>query len=135
MDFISYCRGLKPEDWRKKVNEKWTVKDVVAHMVGWEKEVARVLLEAWRTGQKPWFIEAENYDEFNSKSVEGYTGYSPEDLLLEWESFQNRLNDLITEIGEENLRKLSGFDWVFDGGEDGHYAHHLRQIKEVVESK
>ena len=37
LDFVSYLKILKPEDWHKKVNDKWTVKDVVAHMIGWEK--------------------------------------------------------------------------------------------------
>ena len=42
-DFITYLRALRPEGWQLKVTDKWTVKDVVAHMVGWERQDPKTL--------------------------------------------------------------------------------------------
>lgn len=87
MDFLSFCKTLRPEDWQKRVNKGWTVKDLVAHMVGWEKEVAIELPKAWAKGEKPWFLLADNYDDFNdfnSQSVAVYRNFSNDELLAEW---------------------------------------------------
>lgn len=83
LDFISYLKTLKPEDWSKKATDKWTVKDVVAHMVGWEKAVTKIVKSVWETKQEPWFMETDNYDEFNAKMIEYYKNYSPNQLLDE----------------------------------------------------
>lgn len=135
MDLLAYCRTLKPEDWSKSVNGKWTVKDIVAHLVGWEREVALELPKAWSGKKQPWFMADSNYDDFNATSVNYYKNYSPEELLAEWEKWQKAINVQVERIGEENLRQQPDFGWVFDDGEDGHYGKHYRQIQRAVEGK
>ncbi len=136
MDILAFCRTLKTEDWGKKVNKNWSVKDVIAHLVGWEKEVALTLAKAWETKTKPWFFKTDNYDEFNAKSVAFYREYNPDLLIKEWENWQKNLDDEISKIGENNLRTHKDFDWVFDvEGEDSHYSQHYRQIKKALEGK
>lgn len=133
-NFIQYLKTLKPEDWQKKVNEKWTVKDLVSHMVGWEKEDVAVLRVTWKNKKQPWFYDTDNFEDFNRKSVEYYKNYTPQQLILEWEYWQHEIKMAMIEIGEDNLMyRYDLFSWLFREDEDGHYVHHLKQIKAVVE--
>ncbi|MBI4128242.1 MAG: maleylpyruvate isomerase N-terminal domain-containing protein [Parcubacteria group bacterium] len=137
-DFISYLKTLKPEDWEKPATEKWTVKDVVAHMIGWERIDPQVIQETWRTKKRPWFYETDDFDDFNRKSVADYRGYTPDQLIAEWEKYQQLVQEEIDRIGEKKLRaEPSLFGWLFDQEEkeDGHYNHHLRQVKNAVQKE
>jgi hypothetical protein len=133
LDFISYYKTLRPEDWNIQVTKMWTVKDVVAHMVGWEKIDPQVIRETWRTRERPWFYNTNDSNEFNRKNVESYRGYSPRRLIAEWEQWQRKVQAEIDRIGENNLRSLPElFHWLFDRK---HYSHHFVQIKSVMEKK
>jgi len=134
MDFIEYCKNLKSEDWRVQVTDKWTVKDVVAHMVGWEKVGVEALEKYLKIGgNKPWFMESGDYDNFNTEQVEFYKNHSPKELLKEWQDWQIKIEKLIKKIGEKKLRINKDMEWLFDEEkEDGHYKHHLDQIKKAL---
>lgn len=135
--FILLLKSLKPEDWEKKVNKDWTVKDVVAHMVGWEKEDVRIIGEVWKTKKRPWFYETENYDEFNKKYVDFYRDFTPEELISEWEKYQREVDREIKKIGEEKMRARPDlFDWLFEDkiAVDSHYGHHYHQIKNAIKN-
>lgn len=139
MDFISYLKTLKPVDWDKKVTDQWTVKDVVAHMVGWEKESVRVLKDFLKNGKgNPWFINTDGYDEFNAKLVKHYKNYSTRRLIQEWEKYMGEIEALIDRVGEKRLRGRKDMQWLFENTEEGyqgHYSHHLKQIEKVVGGK
>jgi hypothetical protein len=132
-DFIEFCKKLKLEDWNKKVTDKWTVRDVVAHMVGWEKEDAKIILEIWKNKEPPWFMRTESYDEFNQKALDFYKNFSGEELVKEWERLCIEVEKEIKKIGEEKMRDRPDlFEWLFYGGEDSHYNFHFKQIKNIV---
>lgn len=134
MDFIEYIKTLKPEDWEKQVTDKWTVRDVVAHMVGWEKGDPDAIAKAWETKQSPWWMTTDDYDQFNQENVEYYQDYTPDELIAEWEKWARHIDDEVNKIGEDKLRARPDlFGWVFDEGEDSHYNHHYRQIKKALE--
>lgn len=134
INFIAYLKTLKPEDWDKKVTDKWTVKDVVAHMIGWEKEDAHIIKSIWKDKKIPWFYKTEDYDDFNKKSVDYYKEYKPDKLIKEWEKWQKKVEEEINRIGKSKLRARPDlFRWLFDEGDDSHYNLHYRQIKDVVE--
>lgn len=117
----------------------WTVKDVVAHMVAWEKAEVKAVRLTWRDKKWPeWFTG--DYDNFNSKAVEFYKHYSPEALMDEWARWQARVQEEVENIGIENIQSRPDlFAWVFEGidddqmdGSESHYKHHYNQIKHVV---
>lgn len=132
-EFFRLLENLKDEEWDIKVDNEWAIKDVVAHLVGWEKECVQILEETWKTKEKPWFLKTDDYNEFNKKNAQEYENYSPKELLKEWKFWQNSLDEKIEKIGENNLRQNPElFEWVFDEGEDGHYLEHFNQIKKVL---
>ncbi|MFZ2569555.1 MAG: hypothetical protein WAX44_03035 [Minisyncoccia bacterium] len=132
MDFISYLKTLNSDDWNKMVTSKWTVKDVVAHMIGWEKGDVSVIINSWETKQPPWWKLKNEDDEFNAKSVEFYKGFSPKKLIKEWEKWQRKVREVVDDIGEEKLKtRMDLFAWLFEGinddrpdGKASHYKHH-----------
>ena len=131
--YYQTIKKLQPEDWNKKIDDNWTVKDVVSHLVGWEREAAIQLPFVWETKRKPWFVENKNYDEFNQKSVEQFSKLTTEELLQEWEMWSQKLEKEIDEITEGQLREYGDlFDWVFDYGDNSHYEYHMREIEEIV---
>src|SRR3989344_3693298 len=140
MDFIGYLKKLDSEDWNKQVTERWTVKDVTAHMVGWERKDVEEIRRIWETKSPPWWKNNPNYDEFNAKWVEFYKKYTPEELIAEWEMWQNKVEEEIGRIGHEKVKARPDlFGWLLqDGGEyplnkgGNHYDHHLKQIKQVL---
>lgn len=131
--FMKLLESLNEDDWKIKVNSDWTIKDVISHLVGWEREAVKALEEEWKTKEKPLFLLTEDFNEFNKKNVEHYKRYNSRELLDEWKKLQNILDEKINEIGEENLRKEPElYDWVFDEGEENHYKEHYEQIKKVL---
>ena len=135
-DFTAYLKTLNPEDWDEKATEKWTVKDVVAHMVGWEKEDAQIIGSIWKSKKAPWFYETNDYDDFNKKSVEHYKDYTPSQLIGEWEKWRRAVEKEISRIGEDKMKARPDlFGWLFKKRDDDHYNHHYRQIRKTVSSK
>ncbi len=136
LKFVDYLKTLRPDDWYKMVTDKWTVKDVVAHMVGWEKEDVKVIPETWQTKQVPWFCKTDDYEEFNNKNIELYKDYTPEQLIAEWEKYQGLVDKEIAKIGLENLKKYPKvFGWLLEEGDGSHYELHYQEIKETVNRK
>ncbi|MCX6785073.1 MAG: hypothetical protein NTV81_04060 [Candidatus Komeilibacteria bacterium] len=65
MDTINFFKNLKPSDWDVLATKKWRVKDVLAHLVGWEREVAKALVRVFEAEEKPWFVLIENSNACN----------------------------------------------------------------------
>lgn len=138
-DFISYVKKLKPEDWKRKVNNNWTVKDVVAHMVGWEKGDCKIIRDTWKTKKLPWFYKTEDFDAFNKKSTSYYKSYSSKKLIVEWEKWRQNVKKEIQTIGKSKLQSRQDlFRWLFEDEnkrrkKPTHYEHHYAQIKKVCD--
>jgi hypothetical protein len=132
-DFIVLLKTLRPEDWGKIVNNGRTIKDVVAHMIGWEKEDTKIIRINWATKETPWFYKTDDYDVFNNKNIEYYKDYTPEQLIEEFEKYQNEVQKIVDDIGEDNLRKYPKlFGWLFRVDDGCHYAEHLKEIKDII---
>ena len=134
MNHIDYLKSLKPEDWLKRATIKWTVKDVLSHLVGWEREVATTFLKSRESKKIPWYLETEDYDEFNEKIQKEFADWSPEDLIKEWKKWEENLNSKIREVGEDiiNIRRQN-LSWMVDGKENNHTDWHINQIKKALE--
>lgn len=134
MDVIQFFKSLKPEDWDKPVTKLWKVKDVLSHLVGWEREVAEKLPMAWENSEDPWFMDTDNYDDFNAQIYEEYKDFSPSQLLAELKEWQDVLDEEINKIGEDEVRQSNYSEWVFDEGREPHSEHHIKQIRFALNS-
>jgi hypothetical protein len=133
-DFIAYLQSLKSDDWRRMATTTWTIKDVVAHLLGWEAGDPEIIRQTWRTKESPWWDTTDDYDDFNKKLIQYYKDYTPEALISEWQTKHREVQDVITEIGESQLKsRMDLFGWLFDDSENSHISHHYRQIRKAVE--
>ncbi len=134
-DLISFLHALSLADWQIKVTNLWTVKDVVAHLVGWTRGDPATIRKAWATKQQPWFYQTDDYDEFNRRNVDFYRPYSPARLLNEWVKWRQRVDKTITRIGPGQLQARSDlFRWLFDYEPNSHEKIHLKQIKRAIKT-
>lgn len=134
MNIVKFFKSLNQGDWFKKVTDKWTVKDVLAHLVGWNREVVVELRNTFEKGTEPWFMEVDDYTEFNEKIYNEFKDKSPEKLLSEFEKWEKAWGNEIKNIGEDKIRQRKNTDWVFDEGEGGesHFEHYINQIKKAL---
>jgi len=132
MDALEYFKNLKPEDWDKPVTEKWRVKDVLSHLVGWEREVAVELPKYFETKVNPWFMETDDYSDFNRRIQGEFSGHSPEALLAELAKWGKVRDTEIERLGEANIRKMPHMDWIFDEGAEPHFDHHIAQVRSAL---
>ena len=110
-----------------------TVKDIFAHLVGWQRECVLELRKTWNSGKQPWFVLTSEYDDFNLKIRNEFDVFQPDNLLQEFKKWDRALEQMIIEIGEDKLRSKREAAWVMDEGEDGHFLNHFLQIKKAVE--
>ncbi len=135
-ELISYLTNLSIDEWKLKVSDEWSVKDIVSHLIGWNVEASKVLPTVWKTKETPWFLNTDDYEKFNRTYVEAHRQDSPQKVLRDFIESEEKFNQVIQEIGEGNLRKhIDKYDWVFDEGEDSHYLEHLSQIKAAVQKQ
>ncbi|MDE1870883.1 MAG: maleylpyruvate isomerase N-terminal domain-containing protein [Candidatus Micrarchaeota archaeon] len=132
-EFFKLLERLDKGDWKLKVNENWTIKDVVAHLVGWEREDARTLYKLYKTRKRAWWSHTNNFDDFNKKSVKRYKTYSNSALIKEWKHQYKIVKREMKRIGITDLKADSKrFGWLFDGTDANHIFGHYKQIQKVL---
>ena len=120
---------LEPElRERKEVFGRWSAKDIVSHIIGWEWEVAhrfRMFLAA-PVGDIPYDI-----DFFNNQAVTSREHLTWEQVMDELEAAQKELKRVNGEIGRENLATESRFrEWTEILV--NHYEHHTAQLQQPI---
>ena len=134
MDVVKFFKSLKPEDWSRKVTEKWTVKDVLSHLVGWHREVVIELRNTFEKEIEHWFMKTDDYTEFNDKIYNEFKDRLPEELLIEFEKWEKSWGNEVKNIGEDKIKQRKHTSWVFDEdeGDEPHFEHHINQIKKAL---
>ncbi|MFA6602746.1 MAG: hypothetical protein WCT01_02985 [Candidatus Shapirobacteria bacterium] len=132
-EIIRLLKTLPPETWNLVIDNKWTIKEIVAHFVGWEEECVSQLPLIWQNQRTACFLFLDEVGDakFNQESLEKYAHLSPTQLLTEWEKWLKQGEKTVQEIDENNMKtnpKL--FSWWFD---QSHYQGHYDQIRKALE--
>lgn len=141
--------GLKNEQITKvNIDENWTVKDILAHLCGWNKEyvreIKRILLNKavwWKNQYDDQLIE----DKFNERQVIKMKEKSLGEILVEWEKSFRVLIKMVKNLSEEEWLHQSGkniwrdksrvtvsslFDYEYL--KTDHESGHVKQIKKFL---
>ena len=97
-ELAKFLSRLSDKEWQVKVTDKWNVREVLAHIVGWEKENVKVLSDFLKKGKKDPWHQNEDYEQFNDGEVEFYKNYSSKELLKEWEKLRDKFNELVVHM-------------------------------------
>ena len=94
--------ALDGADVQREVCPNWTIKQVLAHITGWD-EVCIPWLRAHAKGESPGTPTARGIDAFNAKSVAAREALSYDQVLQEWESVREGFKVALGEVPSEKF--------------------------------
>ena len=105
---------LSSLDPSRAVSPTWTVKEVVAHITGWDDATIK-MLHAHVTGEPLDAPEWVTIDHYNAQSVETRRALSYDHTAREWELTRTQLKGLIGDIPPDKLVEPLEFLWGQSG--------------------
>lgn len=127
-------------DEKIEIYPSWTVKEIVAHLIGWDR-AASDSLASFIQGGVPDAVAINGVDAYNEETLAQYNGLSLGQLVQEWEKERQRLLDTMTALEEKQLKAKITYPW---GGEDtisrmlvflaNHDTAHTNDIIAVIQS-
>jgi hypothetical protein len=128
--FHESLQGLNEEDLTEVWLGTWSIKDIVAHIVGWHSEMGPAL-ERIARGERP-VPEGVSYDDidgWNAKFVAARRGGEAADLLLELDKSHERFMHRADAVPEERFQPGKTAYKIVDGNSAHHYHEHGEQIR------
>jgi len=110
--------GLKNEKLSEKVGEQWTVRDIVCHLVAWEKEFhqeARAVVRRNRHAFDYVIDPSDDWRAWNAAQVEARAGRATGEIFLEMEQEQAAFLEWLSGVPERRLRHQSRWPWGGEG--------------------
>ncbi len=131
--FLDTIDGLSDEQMTNVWYGEWSVRDILAHIVGWHRlEVA--MLELMASGERPW-PEGSGHpyndgDAWNARFVEKWHTASPATILEELKASEGAYVAAARLLPEERFREgRTTYRLLQEGGID-HYRDHAAQIRD-----
>jgi hypothetical protein len=130
-----------PEERRGQViYDGWAVKEILAHIAAWDREIARGLDELL-AGRRPAFVSYRE-DEFNAQTAQASRGKSLADVRAEVQDAHEQLISRVEGLTDDQWQQPSAYQWsdqtlmtiasLFGYTYKGqtHYAGHAAEIDE-----
>jgi hypothetical protein len=104
-------RALLPGmDIHMEIYPGWTIKEVLAHLAGWD-DATILALEAFTSGNPPPVPALLGIDLYNSQTVAERTTLDYEQIIREWEWVREKLVSILENITDENLEATIVSPW------------------------
>lgn len=113
--------ALTEVDRRATIYPHWTIKEILAHIAGWDDAVTSSLC-AHAGGDEPATPAVRGLDVYNAESVETRLALSFEQTVREWELSREQLKAALVEMPEEQFARPMLFPW----GQTGTIAQLLK---------
>ena len=134
--FHESLQGLNEEHLNEVWLGTWSIKDIVAHITGWQAELAPAL-ERLARGERPVpeGVSYEDVDAWNAKFAAARRGAAAADLLLELDKSHEHFMRLADTIPEARFAPDRTAYKIVDLNSAHHYKEHGEQIRAWRESK
>jgi hypothetical protein len=117
----------------------WRVKDIVAHIAGWEEEML-TSLQAYQNGSEYRLTGFTNDDEYNAQLFLMRKDHTTEQIYANWQDVRARLKAFITDLPLEKFAGQLLFPWgargtvsyLLDHDLIPHMQEHLTDIQRVL---
>ncbi|MBE2221412.1 MAG: DinB family protein [Anaerolineae bacterium] len=128
---LTEAQFLEPD-----VEEGWSLKDIIAHVVSWERWMCGSLATAV-AGDTPFIIQSdEDVDRMNAEFTTANSAKSLAQVLAEWSENEGKLEAAITAVPATALFDNNYYDWrngrplswMVVGNTFGHYQDHIDPI-------
>ncbi|MGH7322568.1 MAG: ClbS/DfsB family four-helix bundle protein [Candidatus Rokuibacteriota bacterium] len=134
--FHEALQGLNEEQMSEAWLGTWSVKDIVAHMAGWHREMVPAL-ERMARGERP-LPEGVSYDDvdgWNAKFAAAARGTSVADVLLDFERTHERFMRAAGAVPAERFQPGKTAWRIVDLNSAHHYKEHGDQIRAWRQSR
>lgn len=121
-------------DTEREIYRGWTIKEVLAHLAGWD-EATTASLSSFIQGGKPGIAAINGVDAYNTESIAKRKKLSLEATFYDWEHERDNLLATLSALPESQLNDKIAFP---RGGEGSvadmlmlvadHEAHHTKEI-------
>jgi hypothetical protein len=131
-ELAAVSRGI-PDDvmLRPGTVGDWSLKDLFAHIAGWEEEAARRINDiANGMGDELKWPTREEEDEFNARTIEKSRALTLEQVMKRLEECHQDMMDMLATFGDELVlaeTEVRAVEWV-PGWTYMHYQHHAPDI-------
>lgn len=128
--FHDTVRGLNEDHLTEVWLGSWAVRDIVAHMIGWHREMGPAL-ERLARGERP-FAEDVSYDDvdaWNARFVAARPETSVADLLLELDKSHEYFMQAAAGVPEQRFQPGKTAYKIVDQSSAHHYREHGGQIR------
>ncbi len=127
-------------DRTKEIYPGWTIKDMLAHMTGWD-DATIDSLHAHVVGRPPTLDAIRSLDEYNGRTVTSRTDLTYDQVVNEWRLTRQVLRTMIVEMPEEKFLEPLIVPWgekasvtfLVDMFRD-HEEEHSRDIRKWLEN-
>ena len=136
-DRTAMQRALSRVDTETEICPGWTIKEVLAHISGWDAVGASVV-RAHLAGEQPPPLEVKGIDAYNAYLVARCETMTHQEIIEDWRRSRKQFVHALSETPPEKLRERVQFPW----GETGniprlvsilseHEREHAQEIMEM----
>ena len=131
---------LNEIDKNRKIYPLWTIREIIAHLSGWD-DAAISFLEAMLKGETPPTPAMRGIDVYNEETVSTREGLDYDHIVREYEQTREKLIALINQSSDDMLLKTAVLPWGGEGtfkviAEDlvEHEIEHAEDVKKIIQS-
>jgi len=125
-------------DPEREVYPGWTIKEVLAHVAGWD-DAAMSSLRAHARGEIPQALAVEGINAYNATTVSTREALNLDQIVQEWEFSRRELKAVIQEMPDGQLDTPMLFPWGGRGTTAqlvdifaGHERSHAAEIRKML---
>jgi hypothetical protein len=130
-DFQEAVKGLDRDKLEVVFYDQWSVKDIVAHILGWEREMTEALHRIAR-GERPTpeGVDYSDSDAWNAKFAERFRGQLPSAALEEWDRVHGGFINAMSSVPDDRFGEGKSVNRIAEATGYGHYKEHTPPINE-----
>jgi Protein of unknown function (DUF1706) len=129
-NLMAAVHGLDEARMTEKWLGTWGVRQIVAHIAGWHREMTPALDRVAR-GEPPYADGAyDDFDRWNARFVDERRDVATGDLLRELDASHRAFVHAIGRLSDSQLAEGGAARSLVDGVGPGHYREHAGQIAE-----
>jgi hypothetical protein len=126
--FHEALHGLNEDHMAEVWLGTWSIREIVAHMVGWHREMTPVL-ERLARGERP-LPSGVSYDAWNARFAAEAKGREITDLLLDLDRTHEEFMQAADRVPAERYEPGKTAHRIVDANSAHHYHEHGEQIRE-----
>jgi hypothetical protein len=130
-DIQEAIKGLDRDKLEVAFYDQWSIKEIVAHMLGWEREMTEALHRIAR-GEKPTpdGLDYSNSDDWNAKFAARFRGQLPTTVVAEWGQVHGGFIKAMAAVPDDRFGENKTVNKIAEATGFGHYQEHAPPIKE-----